>query len=31
VVDGCVRRLRHKLGPDVVETLHNVGYAFRMT
>jgi DNA-binding response OmpR family regulator len=31
VVDGCVRRLRHKLGHDVIETLRNVGYAFRLT
>ena len=30
VVDGCVRRLRHKLGRDVIETLRNVGYAFRL-
>src|SRR3954469_11247172 len=30
VVDGCVRRLRHKLGHDVIETLRNVGYAFRL-
>ena len=30
VVDGCVRRLRHKLGHDVIETLRNVGYAYRL-
>ena len=24
VVDGCVRRLRHKLGHDVIATLRNV-------
>lgn len=27
-VDVCVRRLRAKLGPSVVETIRNVGYCF---
>ena len=27
-VDVCVRRLRAKLGPDVIETIRNVGYSF---
>ena len=26
VVEACIRRLRTKLGPDVVETVRNVGY-----
>ena len=26
VVDVCVRRLRSKLGPDLIETVRNVGY-----
>lgn len=29
VVDVCVGRLRGKLGPDVIETVRNVGYRFR--
>lgn len=28
VVDVCVGRLRAKLGPDVIETVRNVGYRF---
>lgn len=28
IVDACVRRLRAKLGPDVIETVRNVGYRF---
>jgi DNA-binding response OmpR family regulator len=28
-VDVCVRRLRAKLGQDVIETIRNVGYSFR--
>lgn len=28
VVDVCVRRLRAKLGADVIETIRNVGYSF---
>ena len=28
VVDVCVGRLRSKLGPDVIETVRNVGYRF---
>jgi two-component system, OmpR family, response regulator len=28
VVDTCVHRLRQKLGPDLVETVRNVGYRF---
>jgi DNA-binding response OmpR family regulator len=30
VVDVYVRRLRRKLGGDTIETLRNVGYAFRL-
>jgi two-component system, OmpR family, response regulator len=30
VVDVYVRRLRRKLGGDAIETLRNVGYAFRL-
>jgi DNA-binding response OmpR family regulator len=29
LVDACVRRLRAKLGPDVIVTVRNVGYRFR--
>jgi len=29
VVDVCVRRLRSKLGDDVIETVRNVGYTVR--
>jgi DNA-binding response OmpR family regulator len=28
IVDACVRRLRAKLGQDVIETVRNVGYRF---
>jgi DNA-binding response OmpR family regulator len=28
IVDACVRRLRAKLGPDVIETVRNAGYRF---
>lgn len=28
IVDACVRRLRAKVGPDVIETVRNVGYRF---
>jgi two-component system OmpR family response regulator len=28
VVDVCVRRLRSKLEPDMIETVRNVGYSF---
>jgi two-component system, OmpR family, response regulator len=28
VVDACVRRLRAKLGPDLIETIRSVGYRF---
>jgi DNA-binding response OmpR family regulator len=28
VVEVCVRRLRAKVGPDVIETVRNVGYRF---
>jgi DNA-binding response OmpR family regulator len=28
VVDACVRRLRARLGGDVIETVRNVGYRF---
>ena len=28
VVDVCVRRLREKLGPDIVETVRSVGYCY---
>lgn len=28
IVDACVRRLRAKLGPEVIETVRNVGYRF---
>jgi DNA-binding response OmpR family regulator len=28
VVDACVRRLRAKLAPDLIETVRNVGYSF---
>ena len=28
IVDACVRRLRAKLGADVIETVRNVGYRF---
>ena len=31
VVDVCIRRLRTKLGGEVIETLRNVGYALRST
>jgi DNA-binding response OmpR family regulator len=27
-VDACVRRLRARLGGDVIETVRNVGYRF---
>jgi DNA-binding response OmpR family regulator len=27
-VEVCVRRLRAKLGQDVIETIRNVGYSF---
>jgi len=29
VVDVCVRRLRAKVGPERIETIRNVGYAFQ--
>jgi DNA-binding winged helix-turn-helix (wHTH) protein len=29
VVDVCVRRLRAKVGPERIETVRNVGYAFQ--
>jgi DNA-binding response OmpR family regulator len=29
VVDQCVRRLRAKLGNDMIETIRNVGYSFQ--
>jgi DNA-binding response OmpR family regulator len=29
VVDQCVRRLRAKLGNDLIETIRNVGYSFQ--
>jgi two-component system OmpR family response regulator len=28
LVDACVRRIRAKFGPDVIETVRNVGYRF---
>lgn len=31
VVDACVRRLRAKLAPDLIETVRNVGYSFAAT
>jgi DNA-binding response OmpR family regulator len=29
IVDVCVRRLREKLAPDVIETVRGIGYRLR--